>query len=1340
MTISLTHVAASNHQLHITIKNLTEQILLVSKSQIDVQVSAETHKITTERYHCEYLQGVLINGIEAHIKQNGVDKNWLGFGRHKYLTLAPKQQYSLEISLAELRNNPFFHKKEHDFTITLKLSPQIESSSELCTPSELQICLKWHPMRAEPFPPEPIGQLMLEYRNTTPFYLNVSESSNLPLWITGDGAEAWIKHGAKQSALNGTLAIDWELPEDTQLDATLTQQITQKFDLKSIGVTEHKEELLVTVPIKNPQAKISQDSRATLKLSLSSPTEPKQLLKLDIPVLLQRPSFPGRVTLDFGTTNSAIAYYDPDSGIPTFPERAFSDSQLDKLNQAIEQLLQKVNVKLGNNRRYQVVADQLVQFAKTMWRTDPKGNQVSSVDAIGEHFKDLKRKDTSKKDIGEYQAKLLVSWGNIGYKNLKNSQAPLKVLDFVTQSYLEALDNIIDIDITKDARSELPELDQGQRNGEIPSDIMLRVLSPSTNEKTAENVYKGIAGLSSIIDMGEAVKSNLSLAPTEEYSEQDTPNTPNDGKERHNFYLSGAKRGVGLKDESYFVDMQHQAFLDTYDPLCMSAVKELLTRTEQHINKRRSRRSCLNDLVVTYPANLPQYRRESYRNIIHDLGVARVDMSFDEATAGALYYIWRDLFKDLFAGIDGFLARSRVRQKESKHPVTGRDRLIDFYYQNILLYDMGGGTTDIALIEIGLEQIENLLPPNKANSGRYFVIRPKILGLTGLERFGGDNVTLAVFRIIKSKLAAIVAQLLIDNGNSNHSTDIKQALQAFKLGKESKEERNIFTHWFSEDGDKDYHEKVDIAEPDTNRSIQQRELAELIEALVKTHFDAEPERQSSFFGLWQEAERIKKALSTPQSGYEDVPLPETVSASPAKLFAAIAELELGISEMDLDSITVSLAEMERLIKTDVAKTFEKARNLCIGKKDGEEQYFTKHTIDHLVLAGSSSHLSLVREKMPFAILGVPFEFIKKGQKYQCATPFKYDGDNLQFSPDDAKLAVVRGAALPSYFKTNRIPPQADKIRDLLQDGISFLDFDIDNLRNYMPFTLIYSVGTGKTELFESGAQMDDMSRNGKIATRKVIPETDTFTLYRVDSLVDRDNPTEQQYYAQFPIRDEFIKFYESEHGEKLEKHQDKEKLDELMSRYLFWVEFDIERDMQCFMYTNPDGNDDERYVNELIAPISEQRLEEIKQDLTEYDSNNKLIFKSDITLYCPVGMSGEGFDGIDLILKSATKAVSKDVILGNMGQGTGGDTYFYVAKPPEAAPVWKLNLQDYNIKNTHTFVKPKLHICLSLQQDKLQLTYSVYDPDLTGDNVREIKMTHDSRKAPQPFNPYRGEE
>ncbi len=1334
MAIFLRVSADHDYTLRFTIHNDSEAPVLISKENFQIRRTEICSPKITPKKCSQLLKSTLEKEINEYFNQLAKDGR-LSYKRIKLIEVKPAQPYSFSISLAKLEDHPYFYEQAHSFTITIKIVSDKQISPIVV------LNLTWHPFKViqageyKPIFPIPSpdeadnkGGIMLEYRDTQPFYLNVAESSTLRLWITGDNQDTLINHADSSLKLNATPKIEFV---GTEVNDNEYQHLRQQFKLNDIKLTKKDGDTLMVLPIDNPKGSIDKDSLTKLKITLT-PSIDQAFLTCEIPVLLQRPAFPGHAALDFGTTNSAVAYYDPNVGIPEFPDRRFSESQLDKLNTVIHQLMDEVARQTLKDHHYQDATQQLVHFAKMMWTTDPQGNQVQSIDDIKQHFVRLQRRDVDKKQIGEWQAKLLVSWGIIGYNTLKQQQTSLAVLNFVAQQYFNALNRIIDIDLKEDAKLSSPALDPGQRNGTIPSDIMMRKLGTLTNDE-----YPKVDGLHSDIDMGEAIKSNLS---TQANLLSELPDLPSDGKEKHNLYLSGAKRGLGLKETSYFIDGENQIFLDTYDPLCTSAVKELLIRTEQDINEQRN---CLNNVVVTYPANLPQYRRESYRKVMQSLGVAHIDMSFDEATAGALYYVWRELFKDLFAGIDGFLARSRIRQQHSVHPVTRQLRQVNFYYQNILLYDMGGGTTDIALLEIGLEEIENLLPSSQRNSGRYFIILPKILGLTGRDDFAGDNVTLAVFRILKSKLASTAAQLLSDKLKTEGrkidiSPSVQEALNSFEL---HQPETDIFTGWFAEDGDKKYAKNVDITEASDGIPAKTEKLPYLIDALVTTRFEFKPELQPIFFGLWQEAERIKKVFSTPPKGYEETPLPPTVTAKPQKLLPAIAHLNLGISEMELGNISVNASEMERLVRKDIALTFEKARNLCI---DGnlEDGYATKYLVDRLVLAGSGSHLRLVREDMPHQILGKPFDFEKGGKKYNLSAPFKFDGYNLEFTHDDAKLAVVRGASLPRYFKTTRVPPQSPKMTGLLKNGVNFLDFDVDNLRNYMPFTLIYAIGHATDILFESGHQMRETSRSGKAAIRKRIPEGDTINCYRVDNVAQIGNAADEQYYAQFPIRDVFIQFNESLAGDKLLKDRDKSELDRLMSQYLFWVEFDIERDMKCFMYTKKDGNDDDHYVDKMATLIDtkqpEKRISEAMEVLTDCQEG-QLTFKPNISLWCPVGLSGDHREEIEL------RAVSPILLEGEtsfrqMIENNGGITRFALSSDSEA--LWQIDLQSYSVKNHQAgdLVSPKLLIRLKLEEEQVHLRYTVYDPDLTGDCVREIEMSHDSRKAKPPFNPYRGEE
>src|SRR5262249_25593241 len=97
----------------------------------------------------------------------------------------------------------------------------------------------------------------------------------------------------------------------------------------------------------------------------------------------------------------------------------------------------------------------------------------------------------------------------------------------------------------------------------------------------------------------------------------------------------------------------------------------------------------------------------------------------DEASAPAFFFLYRTIFEE-----PGGLPRFRYLYPRGL---------------NMLLYDCGGGTTDIALVQASFD-------PDATD-----VLRIKVLARSGLRGFGGDDITRAVCRIFKAKLAQKVA-------------------------------------------------------------------------------------------------------------------------------------------------------------------------------------------------------------------------------------------------------------------------------------------------------------------------------------------------------------------------------------------------------------------------------------------------------------------------------------------------------------------------------------------------------------------------------------------------------
>ena len=103
-----------------------------------------------------------------------------------------------------------------------------------------------------------------------------------------------------------------------------------------------------------------------------------------------------------------------------------------------------------------------------------------------------------------------------------------------------------------------------------------------------------------------------------------------------------------------------------------------------------------------------------------------IRLMVDEASAAAFFFLYRRIFEE-----PGGLPRFRYLYPNGL---------------NMLLYDCGGGTTDIALVKAGFD------------AEAADLLRISVLARSGLRGFGGDDITRAVCRLLKSKIALKVAE------------------------------------------------------------------------------------------------------------------------------------------------------------------------------------------------------------------------------------------------------------------------------------------------------------------------------------------------------------------------------------------------------------------------------------------------------------------------------------------------------------------------------------------------------------------------------------------------------
>src|SRR5262249_20269387 len=103
-----------------------------------------------------------------------------------------------------------------------------------------------------------------------------------------------------------------------------------------------------------------------------------------------------------------------------------------------------------------------------------------------------------------------------------------------------------------------------------------------------------------------------------------------------------------------------------------------------------------------------------------------IRLMVDEASAASFFFLYRRIFEE-----PGGLPRFRFLYPRGL---------------NLLLYDCGGGTADLALVQAGFD-------PDAVD-----VLRITVSARSGLRGCGGDDITRATCRILKAKLGLKVAE------------------------------------------------------------------------------------------------------------------------------------------------------------------------------------------------------------------------------------------------------------------------------------------------------------------------------------------------------------------------------------------------------------------------------------------------------------------------------------------------------------------------------------------------------------------------------------------------------
>lgn len=319
-----------------------------------------------------------------------------------------------------------------------------------------------------------------------------------------------------------------------------------------------------------------------------------------------------------------------------------------------------------------------------------------------------------------------------------------------------------------------------------------------------------------------------------------------------------------------------------------------------------------------------------------------IPLVIDEASAAAFFFLYRDFIR----------AAGGTRGVRYQYP----------HGVNLLLYDCGGGTTDLALVRV------RTATPEEMKSGRAFShMYIDVLGRTGMRGFGGDNITQAVFRLLKAKIAAL-------RGNVPHPPDELANLRGF-LDDEENQARF----------DEIIPTKIRLS---SNPAKIRPDLSQ----------DEIRGRQDRHLDLWNLAEGVKIQLASSKE-LSEVKLTPSQDASYLEHLAQ--EWRCSQQEVfdDLNKVVVTRAELDELIRPDVRESVEKANHLIASRLKGGE-------VHRVYVVGNASRYPLIQETLR-AHLRV--RFIDPVPEGSNGTDWGFD--RLVLDTKNFKHAVAKGAVV-----------------------------------------------------------------------------------------------------------------------------------------------------------------------------------------------------------------------------------------------------------------------------------------------------------------------------------------
>lgn len=450
----------------------------------------------------------------------------------------------------------------------------------------------------------------------------------------------------------------------------------------------------------------------------------------------------------------------------------------------------------------------------------------------------------------------------------------------------------------------------------------------------------------------------------------------------------------------------------------------------------------------------------------------------DEATAAAFYFLYKDFLR-------------------------GPGRVPAAYFEypngiNILLYDCGGGTTDIALIHCHIEpgQSSSVKVTSSATSSppalnKTWRVKIDVLGRTGHRDFGGDSITIATFKVLKATLSQQISQFLGDDNGLDWASVRNDEVEEWLRRNYHRTSRLIPTNWIEEERDPKNPARIVSVSPVQRLSADDLALRKRVtldfwhwSEKVKKNLAGVENASPEELERWANMDRSKHPLAPSSQLVSEL---ETLirRRNPSLAGQQIADAIQAVVE----DFKVIRERVDSLIKPDIERTI-RAANAMISERLHEAtrtRYQTSKdnsslpsdsVVHWLYVVGKASRYSAIRSALthldiPELVELRPDGTVKAPPKNR--EPRSAEGGRLRFEADVLKTCVAGGAALAFMS----VKTQTD-IK---------IEYDHD-LSSRLPFSIGVDTAEGHILLFRENQRYDGLSP-AWIPVAKDRVETDT---------------------------------------------------------------------------------------------------------------------------------------------------------------------------------------------------------------------------------------------------------